>query len=107
MSKKQVANQELEAKLAELRKVYQECKDIALKNELTFIVDLENVGREYGYTFDGGFSEGSISWQIYEIENDNELSREQKDEKIKEIKENYKGQVHWHNSTVSCELGGY
>ena len=52
MSKKQVANQELEAKLAELKKVYEECKEIAIKNELQFLVDLENVGSEYGYTFD-------------------------------------------------------
>jgi hypothetical protein len=102
---KQIANQELEAKLAELKKVYQECKDIALKNGLSFLVDLENVGREYGYTFQGKLDgECNAHWEIEKIENDDDLSREQKDEKIKEIKKEYKGQVYWHNSTMQCEL---
>lgn len=104
---KQQANKELEAKLAELKKVYQECKDIAVKHELSFLVDLENVGEEYGYTFDGGMKEGRISWQIEDIEQDDSLTRKQKDKKIKKLKDNFKGQIHWHNSTTSCELGGY
>lgn len=105
---KQVANQELEAKLAELKKVYKECKDIALKNGLSFLVDLEGVGKEYGYTFSSKWDDGCKGyWEVQEIEEDDDLSREQKDEKIKVIKDNFKGQIYWHNSTMQCELGDY
>lgn len=106
MSKK-IANQELEAKLAELKKVYQECKDIALKNGLSFLVDLEDVGEEYGYNFHGEFEDSEAEWEVKEIEEDDALSQKQKESKIKKIKDNFKGRIEWQNSTMQCELGGY
>lgn len=102
LNKSKAGVEELENKYNELLEVYKQCKEIALKHQLNFVVNLEKCDDDFAYTFIGNEENDDELRHMIEDVNYSELSDEKKQKKIEKLKAERKGYIHWHNSSMRC-----
>lgn len=99
---KQEANEKISNNLEQMKKLFEECKNLAKEHELKLVVKFPGA-EEAGFSIDYNIKE-SYQFENFLDDLDESLSEEEKNKLIEEKKKKFKGSIHWHSSSLSCAM---